>query len=105
MKIFRLLLSVIVASFMTGAGNFVLAQETNSSPFSITLSPLQYANVKGNVGKFEALNWMPNGGDEGVSNITFVKDINKNISLDVEGSAFPNTDNYDDELTLKDGDI
>lgn len=105
MKSIRLLLSLVVASYMTGVGNLGLAQDTSASPFSITLEPVQYAAVKGNVGKFEALNWMPNGADEGVTNITFLKDINKNISLDIQGSAFPNSKNYDDELILKDGDL
>jgi len=104
MKILRLLLAVVVATYMTGGGR-VLAQDANTSGFSLSLAPVQYADVKGNVGKFEALNWMPSGADEGFSDISFVKDINKNISLDIEGSAFPNTNNYDDDLVLKDGDI
>ena len=82
MRSLRLLLSIALAVYMTGACYFALAQETNTSPFSITLEPVQYAAVKGNIGKFEALNWMPNGAVEGVSDITFVKDINKNISLE-----------------------
>jgi len=103
MKSFRLLLSVVLATYMTGAGNLLLAQETNAAPFSITLAPLQYADVKGNVGKFEALNWMPNGATEGID-VSFVKDINKNISLSVDGSEFSN-DNGTAHLTLKDGDM
>src|ERR1039457_442673 len=104
MKFFRLILSIAVASWMTGIGNLGLAQESNNSTFSFTLAPLQYAHVKGNVGKFEALNWMPNGAVEGISDISFVKDINKDISLSVEGSEFTN-DNGTGHLTLKDGDI
>ena len=104
MKSLRVLVSIALAFYMTGAGR-LLAQETDTSPFSITLSPVQYANVKGNIGKFEALNWMPNGADAGVSNITFIKDINKDISLDLEGSEFPKTDNGDGHLILKDGDL
>jgi hypothetical protein len=88
---------------MTGTGRYVLAQDANTSPFSITLAPVQFADVKGNVGKFEALNWMPNGAVEGVSDISFVKDINKDISLSVEGSEYTN-DNGSGNLTLKDGD-
>ncbi|MBF0512096.1 MAG: hypothetical protein HQL13_07210, partial [Candidatus Omnitrophica bacterium] len=103
MKSFRLLLSVIVA-FMTPTGSLVLAQE-RTTPLSITLEPLQYADVKGNVGKFEALNWMKNGADAGVSDIAFVKDINKDVSLDIEASVFAKTDNGHGELTLKKGDI
>lgn len=105
MKILRILLAIVVAAYMTGAGRLALAQDADTSPFSITLAPVQYANVKGNVGKFEALNWMPNGEDAGVSDITFVKDINKNISLYAEGSVFPGTDTGTGELTLKDGDL
>jgi len=102
MKILRSLLSIVVATYMTGAGNLLLAQETNASPFSVTLAPLQYASVKGNIGKFEALNWMPDGGVEGGS-ISFVKDINKDISLSVEGSEYTN-DNGNGQLILQDGD-
>jgi len=102
MKSLRWVLSIAVATYMTGAGNLLLAQETNASPFSITLAPLQYADVKGNVGKFEALNWMPNGAVEGGS-VSFVKDINKDISLNVEGSEFTNDDG-NGQLTLQDGD-
>jgi hypothetical protein len=105
MKTLRCVLAVALAIYMTGAWNLVLAQETDPSAFSLTLAPLQYANVKGNIGKFEALNWMPNGGDAGISDISFVKDINKNISLDVQGSVFPKTDNNDGHLILQDGDV
>lgn len=89
MRSLRILLSMALAIYMTGAGPYVFAQESDASPFSITVAPVQFADVKGNVGKFEALNWMPNGADAGVSDISFVKDINKNISLDVDGSVFP----------------
>ena len=102
MKSLRLLLAIAVATYMTGAGNLLLAQETNASPFSVTLAPLQYAEVKGNIGKFEALNWMPNGAVEGGS-ISFVKDINKDISLSIEGSEYTNDDG-NGQLILKDGD-
>ncbi|MBF0571938.1 MAG: hypothetical protein HQL12_08740 [Candidatus Omnitrophica bacterium] len=105
MKSLRFLLSIAVAVYLTGAGHFVMAQETNTSPFSITLAPLQYADVKGNVGKFEVLNWMTNGANAGVSDITFIKNINKDISLDVEASAFPKTDDGTGHLILKDGDL
>jgi hypothetical protein len=89
---------------MTGAGRYALAQDANTSPFSITIAPVQFADVKGNVGKFEALNWMPNGAVEGVSDISFVKDINKDVSLNIDGSEFSN-DNGTAHLTLKDGDM
>ncbi len=105
MKILRLLLSITVASWMTGVGQFALAQETNTSPFSITLSPVQYASVNGNVGKFRALNWMKDGGDAGISDIAFKREINKDTSLEVEGSAFAKTDNYDGHLVLLKGDL
>ncbi len=105
MRIFRLLLSITVASWVTGLGQFTLAQETNTSPFSITLSPVQYADVKGNVDKFRALNWMKDGGNAGISDMTFVKDINKDISLSAGGSVFAKTDDYTGHLTLKDGDL
>jgi hypothetical protein len=105
MRSLRILLSMALAIYMTGAGPYVFAQESDASPFSITVAPVQFADVKGNVGKFEALNWMPNGADAGVSDISFVKDINKNISLDVDGSVFPKTDNNTGHLTLTDGDI
>lgn len=105
MKSLRILLSIALAVYMTGAWNFVLAQETDTSPFSITLEPVQYAAVKGNIGKFEALNWMPNGANAGVSDISFVKDINKDISVDAEGSVFPKTDDNTGHLILKDGDL
>ncbi len=105
MKSLRLLLAVMVATYMTGTGYYAQAQETNTSPFSITLSPVQYASVKGNVGKFRALNWMKDGADGGISDMTFIKDINKDVSLDMQGSAFAKTDNYDGQLTLKDGDL
>lgn len=103
MKSLRVLIALALVMYMTGAWNFVLAQETETSPFSITLAPVQFANVKGNIGKFEAINWMPNTSVEGISNVTFVKDINKNVSLDVEGSEYSN-DNGTAHLTLKDGD-
>ena len=67
MKTFRLLLAVALAAYMTGACDLVSAQETDTTPLSITLAPLQFAYVKGNVGKFEALNWMKDGADAGVS--------------------------------------
>lgn len=105
MRSFRLLLSIVLAVYMTGAGNLIVAQETNTSPLSITLSPLQYASVNGNVGKFRALNWMKDGGDAGISDITFIKQINKDISLEAQGSVFAKTDNYSGHLTLKDGDL
>src|SRR5208282_1216195 len=104
MRYLRLLLSIAVAVYMTGAGRFVFAQEANTSPFSLTLEPVQYAYVKGNVGKFEALNWMPAGAVEGISDMSFVKDINKDVSLNIEGSEFTN-DTGNGRLTLKDGDI
>jgi len=94
-----------LAVYMTGAGRLAFAQETDTTPFSITLAPLQFADVKGNVGKFEALNWMKNGSNAGVSDIEFVKDINKNISIEADGSVFPKTDDNTGHLTLKDGDI
>jgi len=103
MRSLRILLSVVLATYMTGANTF--AQESSTSSFSINLEPVQYASVKGNVAKFEALNWMPSGDDGGISNITFIKDINKNLSLDLEGIAFPSSNNYDDELILKNGDL
>ncbi|MDE1920004.1 MAG: hypothetical protein KGJ09_01140 [Candidatus Omnitrophica bacterium] len=107
MKIFRILLSIMVAAYMTQVGYLALAQDADTTPFSITLEPVQYASVKGNVGKFEALNWMQANTDNngGISNISFVKDINKNISLEVQGSAFPGTDTGTGHLVLQDGDV
>ncbi len=107
MKILRLLLSVAMATYMTGAGRFAFAQDAGTSPYSITLAPLQYANVKGNVGKFEALNWMSNGETAGVSDMSFIKEINKSkdISVWAEGSVYPGIDTGDGHLTLKDGDL
>ena len=105
MRSLRLLFSIALAAYMTGAWDFVLAQETDTSPFSITIEPVQYAAVKGNIGKFEALNWMPNGANAGVSDISFIKDINKDISLEADGSVFPKTDDNTGHLTLKDGDL
>jgi len=103
MRSFRLLLSIALAVYMTGAGRLAFAQDADTSPFSITLAPVQFADVKGNVGKFEALNWMPNGAVEGVSDVSFVKDINKDISLSIDGSEFSD-DNGTGQLILKDGD-
>ncbi|MBF0503564.1 MAG: hypothetical protein HQL14_00540 [Candidatus Omnitrophica bacterium] len=105
MRSLRILLTLTVASWMTGIGQFTWAQES-TAPFSITLSPVvQYAYVKGNVGKFQALNWMKEGGNAGIGDITFVKSINKDISLSVEGSAFEKTDDYTAHLTLTKGDL
>jgi hypothetical protein len=105
MNSLRCLLSMAVMSYIAGAGQTVFAQETNPTVFNVTLEPVQYAAVKGNVGKFRALNWMKDGADGGISDITFIKEINKNISLDVGGSAFAKTNNYDDHLVLRDGDL
>src|SRR5476651_1863762 len=105
MKSLRCLLSMAVMSYIAGVGQVGLAQETNPTIFNVTLEPVQYAAVKGNVDKFRALNWMKDGADGGISDITFIKDINKNISLDVGGSAFAKTNNYDDHLVLRDGDL
>jgi hypothetical protein len=105
MKILRCLLAIALAVYMTGAGCLAFAQDADTSPFSITLAPVQFADVKGNVGKFEALNWMPNGENAGVSDISFVKDINKNISVEADGSVFPKTDDNTGHLILQDGDL
>lgn len=105
MKILRSSVAITVAVFTMGPNYGALAQETNVSPFSITLAPLQYVHVKGNVDKFRALNWTKAGYEGGISDAVFIKQINKDVSLDVEGSMFPKTNNYDDELILKDGDL
>ncbi|MDE2028112.1 MAG: hypothetical protein KGK03_00225 [Candidatus Omnitrophica bacterium] len=105
MKILRILLSIMVASYMTQVGYLALAQDVGTSPFSVTFEPLQYAYVKGNVGKFQALNWMKAGENPGASDISFVKQINKDISVEAEGSVFPKTDDGTGHLVLQDGDL
>ncbi len=102
-------LQLLITISVIGAGGMFVGQcpasAQDTPPISVTVEPIQYAAVKGNVDKFRALNWMKDGADAGISNITFVKDINKDISLNVEGSAFPKTENYDDHLILRDGDL
>jgi hypothetical protein len=52
---------------MSVANQIVFAQET-TSPYSFSITPsVQFADVKGNVGKFRALNWMKDGADAGVN--------------------------------------
>ncbi|MEI7998151.1 MAG: hypothetical protein WCH62_01415 [Candidatus Omnitrophota bacterium] len=105
MKSFRLLLSIILAVYMTGMGCLVNAQEANTSAINVTIAPVQYASVNGDVGKFRALNWMKDGGDAGISDITFLKQINKDTTLEAQGSAFLKTDNNKGYMLLKKGDL
>lgn len=102
-------LRLLITMSVIGAGGIfvghcpVSAQDT--VPISITVKPIQYAAVKGNVDKFRELTGIKDGANAGVSNITFIKNINKDISVDLEASGFVKTEDYDDHLILRDGDL
>ncbi len=82
----------------------VLAQE-DPTPISVTLEPVQYAAVKGNVDKFRALNWMKDGYQGGATKVSFIKQINKDTSVEFEGSTIPKANDDNGHLILRKGDL
>ena len=104
MKNLRSLITIIAV----GLGVIIIGHKlaiAQENPISITVEPIVYAAVKGNADKFRALNWMKDGANGGIINAAFVKQINKDTSLEVEASGFPKTEDYKDDLLLRKGDL
>ncbi|MBF0489034.1 MAG: hypothetical protein HQL15_00265 [Candidatus Omnitrophica bacterium] len=105
MRSLRVILSIAITVYLSGIGNLVVFAQETTPALSVTVAPVQYASVNGSVAKFRALNWTKDGGDAGISDITFLKQINKDISIEAEGSAFLKTNNNTGHLLLKKDDL
>ena len=72
MKTFRFLVA-IWAVFFGGMvfGYSPVAALAQAAPVSVSVEPVQYASVKGNVDKFRELNWTKDGYTGGITDISF----------------------------------
>ena len=102
-KFFRYFLVIFVmgVSWMMAAHG---ASADENGSMTVSVAPVKYVSVKGDVNKFQAMKWMNDGYSGGISHLSFDQELKGGATVSFEGHMIPYENDMSGDLLFRKGD-